>query len=305
MNSTIIPVQVATRAPKRDSAPMADRTTATMKQGSVGYNRQSGKLSGEALMKGSATRSCIRGKPQPHTNKPPGEDSAALSKAIGKATWRRLLELGLVKEQTRCNVLVLGIASRLHTSGHLGRGDASAMLRAALLEPETHRKSLAHWRSTLEKAESQSGAEAPLLRQLRPKSDWLLKPEPGPTLQASVWTATQPSRRSMEARHMSSLELTLAALRGQAAAGALVRCDGVEGDLQELLPHWNYVSVHFTSAAQARPLWHSVTATWRHPTWATFGDYESEAEALTTVFLTFGLAHNPHCTEMRCPQHGS
>ena len=140
----------------------------------------------------------------------------------------------------------------------------------------------------LETAESQGGAEAPLMRQLRPKSDWLLKPEPGPTLYASVWTATQPSRRSMDARYMSSLELTLAALRGQAAAGALVRCDGVEGDLQELLPHWNYVSVHFTSAAQARPLWHAVTSTWRHPTWATFGDYESKAEALATAFLTFG-----------------
>ena len=64
----------------------------------------------------------------------------------GKATWGRLLELGVVKEQTRCNVLVLGIAARLQTSSHLGRGDASAMMRAALLEPETHRKSLAHWR---------------------------------------------------------------------------------------------------------------------------------------------------------------
>ena len=158
---------------------MADPTTAAMKQGSVGYNRRGGKLSGEALMKGSATRSCIRGKPQPHTNKPPDEDTAALSKAIGKATslgGASSLELGLVKEQTRCNILVLGIASRLHTSGHLGRGDASAMLRAALLEPETHRKSLAHWRHILETAESQGGAVAPLQRQLRPKSNWLLKP---------------------------------------------------------------------------------------------------------------------------------
>ena len=243
-------------------------------------------LSGKSLIQSSATRRCASGKP--HKGKPLDVGSAALSKAIGKATWGRLLKLGLVKEQTRCNIMVLGVASRLHTSLHQERGDASAMLRAAQLEPETHRKSLAHWRHILETAESLGGAVAPPQRQLRPKSDWQLKPEPGPTLHASVWTATQPSRRSMEARYMSSLELTLAALRGQAAAGALVRCDGVEGDLHELLPHWNYVSVHFRTAAQARPLWHSATSTWRHPAWASLGDYESEAEALATVFLTFG-----------------
>ena len=103
---------------------------------------------------------------------------------------------------------------------------------------------------------------------------------------------------------MSSLELALSTLRGQAAGGALVRCDGVEGNLQEVLPHWNYVSVHLRTKALAHPLWHSAVSTWRHPTWATFGDYESEAEALATVFLTFGagsqLEHpNVNCRSQR------
>ena len=239
-------------------------------------------------MEGCAKRRCTGGKTQPHKDKKHMEDSEALSMETGKATWLRLLDLGLVKEQTRCNVLVLGIATRLHTAGHTGRGDASAMMRAAHLDPENHRKPLAHWRSILVTAEAQRVAVAPLQRQLRPGSDWTLKPEPGPARHAAVWTATQSSKRRTEARYMSSLELALATLRGQAAAGALIRCDGVEGDLQELLPHWNYVSVHFRTAAQAHPLWLATTSTWRHPPWATFGDYESEAEALATAFLTFG-----------------
>ena len=87
-----------------------------MKQGSVGCTRGGGTLSGGALMQGSITRRCTARKRQPPEVRTHDDTTAAQTQSIGKATWKRLLELGLVKEQTRCNVIVLGVATRLHSS---------------------------------------------------------------------------------------------------------------------------------------------------------------------------------------------
>ena len=189
-----------------------------------------------------------------------------------------------VHANTRCNRTVLGIAAALELDGV--QQDERELVLQAGLEHRAVRMSLRHWRQVLAAA-AQKVAERPEQRlRLRP-TDWQLQDMPGNQRQAAHWRPPPHGRVVVGARTFTSVDATVAYLRGSGAlAGAVVRADGSETTTLDVLREWPYVSVHLMAHAAAAAVGALLQPGWPRPAWATLARDERPLESLVAFFLT-------------------
>jgi hypothetical protein len=206
---------------------------------------------------------------------------------LGRDAEMALRASGVLKAEGACNHLTLGVAARLSRATQRRRGDISARLREAGLDPAQNHKSVRHWLAALEKLPLE---EAVAARPLRTADRWQVGGEPGPMRHAAHWRPPVLGRRARASRAMDSPSVAVAALEQAVADGATVRCDGAGLATTELLAEWNYVSVHITNFDSALSIVSNILRTWSHPTWVRMSPAQRELEALLAVFLTL---HTP------------